>query len=55
MTCEMFIIGSLAGLALTAGALTFQFFNNKKKGQAVVNKEIEKEQRLAAATTTITK
>lgn len=47
MTCEIFTIGSLAGLALTAEALAIQFFNNKRKEQqqpAVERKELEKEQ-----------
>ena len=31
MSCELFIIGSVAGLTLTATALVFQFFNDSKK------------------------
>jgi hypothetical protein len=48
MACEMFLIGSLAGLALTAGALIFQFLNNKKR------EVIEKEQETRLTTTTTT-
>jgi hypothetical protein len=31
MTCEVLLIGSIAGLALTAGALAFQSLTNDKK------------------------
>lgn len=31
MGCELFIIGTVAGLTLTATALVFQFFSDKKK------------------------
>ncbi|CAN5123023.1 hypothetical protein BH18THE2_BH18THE2_43340 [soil metagenome] len=35
MTCEVLLIGSIAGLALTAGALAFQSLtsSNKKIGE----------------------
>lgn len=44
MGCETFLIASVAGLALTVGALAFQFFNDKKKGEAV-RKQLQKEKR----------
>jgi hypothetical protein len=31
MSCELFIIGTVAGLTLTATALVFQFFSDRKK------------------------
>jgi len=31
MGCELFIIGTVAGLTLTATALVFQFFSDRKK------------------------
>ena len=31
MGCELFIMGIVAGLTLTATALVFQFFNDRKK------------------------
>ena len=31
MSCELFIIGTVTGLTLTATALVFQFFSDHKK------------------------
>ena len=49
MTCEALLIGSIAGLALTAGALAYQSLtsSNKKIGE----KAKVKEEGLAATTT----
>lgn len=50
MTCEVLLIGSIAGLALTAGALAFQSLTyDKKMGE----KAKVKEEKLAAMTTNL--
>ncbi len=45
MTCEVLLIGSIAGLALTAGALAFQSLTSDEK----MGKKVKvKEEKLAA-------
>jgi predicted small secreted protein len=48
MTCEALLIGGIAGLALTAGALAFQSLTSDKKKS---EKAKVKEERLAAMAT----
>ena len=48
MTCEALLIGGIAGLALTAGALAFQSLTSDKK---ISEKAKVKEERLAAMDT----
>jgi predicted small secreted protein len=50
MTCEALLIGGIAGLALTAGALAFQSLTSDKK---ISEKAKIKEERLAAMTTNL--
>jgi predicted small secreted protein len=50
MTCEALLIGGIAGLALTAGALAFQSLTSDKK---ISEKAKVKEERLAVMTTNL--
>lgn len=50
MTCEALLIGGIAGLALTAGALAFQSLTSDKK---IGEKAKVKEESLAAMTTNL--
>jgi predicted small secreted protein len=50
MTCEVLLIGGIAGLALTAGALVFQSLTSDKK---ISEKVKVKEERLAAMATSL--
>jgi predicted small secreted protein len=50
MTCEVLLIGGIAGLALTAGALVFQSLTSDKK---ISEKSKVKEERLAAMATSL--
>jgi predicted small secreted protein len=50
MTCEALLIGGIAGLALTAGALAFQSLTSDKK---ISEKAKVKEERLAAMATSL--
>jgi predicted small secreted protein len=50
MTCEALLIGGIAGLALTAGALAFQSLTSDKK---ISVKAKVKEESLAAMTTNL--
>jgi hypothetical protein len=40
MTCEALVIGSVAGLALTAGVLSFQVLTDRKAAQKENRKKI---------------
>ena len=40
MTCEALVIGSVAGLALTAGVLSFQVLTDRKAAQKEDRKKI---------------
>jgi hypothetical protein len=40
MACEALVIGSVAGLALTAGVLSFQALANRKAARKQERKEI---------------
>lgn len=42
MTCEALVIGSVAGLALTAAILSFQVITDRKTTKENLNKENEK-------------
>jgi hypothetical protein len=50
MTCEALLIGGIAGLALTSGALAFQSLPSEKKKS---EKAKVKEERLAAMATNL--
>jgi hypothetical protein len=50
MACDALLIGGIAGLALTAGALAFQSLTSDKK---INEKAKVKEERLAAIATKI--
>ena len=52
MTCEALLIGSLAGLALTAAILLFQVLNDKRTDTKKALK-LKKEGRLTADTITV--
>jgi hypothetical protein len=49
MTCEALLIGSLAGLALTAAVLSFQVLTDRKAPARKVQK-LKEEERLIADT-----
>jgi hypothetical protein len=41
MSCELFIIGTVTGLTLTATALVFQFFSDRGKEFQKLTNELE--------------
>lgn len=41
MSCELFTIGIVAGLTLTATALVFQFFSDRRKEFQNLTNELE--------------
>jgi hypothetical protein len=49
MTCEALVIGSVAGLALTGGVLSFQVLTDRKAAARKTLK-LKKERRLTANT-----
>ena len=50
MTCEAFVIGSVAGLALTGAVLSFQMLTDRKAAARKTPKLKEEERRLTANT-----
>jgi hypothetical protein len=55
MTCEAFVIGSIAGLALTAAVLSFQVLTDRKIAERKRLQKEEKRMKTLAANTVAAK